>query len=825
MLTASPSAGHATPPADKPPPNAGWATYYHRMGWRLCAIPPGSKGPKTAGWPERDVPDDYWLNHPSEGMGAVLGPSRLVSLDLDDVAGARQALASVGLELDTLLAGAALVQGHPERLRALFTAPASELGRKALAWPPREPGGKPVTVFELRAGPVQDVLPPSIHPGTGRPYAWLKAPWELSCLAPLPDTLLELWQGWDAWRPALEAACPWSQLSAPPGRTWQPPTAGGRVIDAFNQAHDVASILQVHGYRPKGAGRWIAPQSSSGLAGVVLLDSGKVYSHHGSDPLADGHGHDAFDLFALLDHGGDFSAAVRAAADLLGLERPAPTIRPASGELDAPPSEWPEPLPMSAAIAPEPYPIDALPRVISAAVAEARSFTQAPLPLVATAALSALSLAGQHLADVRRAVKLEGPTSLYLLAIADSGERKSTLDGLFLAGIRAWEKEQAEAMEPELKAHRAALAAWEAEVSGVRSKITQLAKTGRESSEWQGHLHNLEERKPEPPLVPRLCFTDATPEALAWNLAKGWPTAGVISSEGGMVLGAHGMGKDSALRNLALLNSLWDAAPLHIDRRASDSFTLRGRRLTLALMVQEAALREFFERTGTLARGSGFLARFLVAWPASTQGSRLFAEPPDHWPAMGAFQRRVRELLDLPLPTDERGELAPPVLDLSQEAKAAWVSFHDAIEGGLGEGGELRDVRDAASKAADSAARLAGLFHVFAHGPAGSIGLASFDPAARIVAWHLSESRRFFNEVALPIELADATRLDRWLLSHAARMGLDHIPTKEAQRLGPIRDRERITAAMEVLDELNRARLVRLERRRLIFINPALLGG
>jgi putative DNA primase/helicase len=137
----------------------------------------------------------------------------------------------------------------------------------------------------------------------------------------------------------------------------------------------------------------------------------------------------------------------------------------------------------------------------------------------------------------------------------------------------------------------------------------------------------------------------------------------------------------------------------------------------------------------------------------------------------------------------------------------------------------LRDVRDAASKAADSAARLACLLHVFAYGPGGSIGLASFEPAARITAWHLSESRRFFNEVALPVELADASRLDRWLLSHAARLGIASIPTKEAQRLGPIRDRERINSAMEVLDELNRARLVRLERRRLIFINPALLEG
>lgn len=819
--TPGPAGATRPPPAPIDDTAARWANYYHGLGWRLCAIPTGTKGPRERGWPARDVPDRHWLARPAEGMGAILGPSGLVSLDLDDVAASRLALAAVGLDLDTLLSGALLVQGNPRRLRGLFAAPGGELSRKALAWPPREAGGKPVTVFELRAGPVQDCLPPTLHPGTGRPYTWLRAPWEVAAPPALPATLLELWQGWDAWKTALSAACPWAPPPVPQGRTWTPPAGtGARVIDAFNAAHDPAALLEAHGYRPTGEGRWIAPASASGLAGVVRLESGKIYSHHAADPLADGQAHDSFDLYTLLEHRGDFTTAVRAAAALLGIQHPPPGPRPVGPELDAPPNAWPEPLPLAAAIPPEPYPTDALPAALRAAVEEAWRFAQAPLPLVATAALSALSLAGQPLADVRRASNLHGPASLYLLAIASSGERKSTLDGIFLSGIRAWEADQAAALEPELKAHRAALSAWEAEVAGIRARITQLAKVGKEASEWKGVLRRLEEHRPAPPPIPRLVFVDATPEALAYSLAKGWPSAGVISSEGGMVLGSHGMGKDSALRNLALLNSLWDAAPLHIDRRSSDSFTLRGRRLTLALMIQEEALREFFERTGTLARGSGFMARFLVAWPESTQGQRLFAEPPGHWPALGAFQRRVRELLDLPLPIDERGELSPPVLDLDPEAKAAWIAFHDAIESSLGEGGELQNVRDTASKAADCAARLACLFHVFEHGPSGHIGPTAFASAARLVAWHLSEARRFFNEVALPVELADATRLDRWLLDHATRMGTDHIATREAQRLGPIRSRERLNAALECLDELNRVRQVRSERRRLIYLNP-----
>jgi putative DNA primase/helicase len=62
------------------------------------------------------------------------------------------------------------------------------------------------------------------------------------------------------------------------------------------------------------------------------------------------------------------------------------------------------------------------------AVEEVQGFTKAPTPLVASSALAALSVAAQAHGDVQRAEKLTGPTSLFILTIADSGERKSTCD-------------------------------------------------------------------------------------------------------------------------------------------------------------------------------------------------------------------------------------------------------------------------------------------------------------------------------------------------------------------------------------------------------------
>ncbi|MBK6677230.1 MAG: DUF3987 domain-containing protein [Rhodocyclaceae bacterium] len=510
---------------------------------------------------------------------------------------------------------------------------------------------------------------------------------------------------------------------------------------------------------------------------------------------------------------------------------------PASGEHqpgddDAPAGDsegngWPDPHSLAAKIEPEPYPLDALPDTIRAAVEEVAGFVKAPVPMVASSALAALSLAIQAHTDAKRLEKLHGPVGLFLLTIADSGERKSTCDGFFTKTISDYEEAQAEAAKPALKDHKAAIEAWEAKRGGVKEKIRQLAKDNKPTAGMESALRELEHDKPEPPRIPRLLYADATPEALAYGLAKQWPSGGVVSAEAGIVFGSHGMGKDSVMRNLGLLNQLWDGKSLTIDRRTSESFTVRGARLTVALQVQEPTLREFFTRSGALARGTGFLARFLVAWPGSTQGMRMIdpdaPDGPATWPHLAAFHRRIAAILDQPAPIDDDGALTPPMLPLTPEAKAAWVEYHNAIEGELSSGGELYDVRDVASKSADNAARLAALFQMF-EGAGGAIGADAFEGASRITAWHLHEARRFFGELALPAELADAARLDSWLIEYCQRERTHLVGKSYAMQYGPLRKRDTLDAAIRELAELDRLQVRKDGKRATLAINPAILG-
>jgi putative DNA primase/helicase len=485
---------------------------------------------------------------------------------------------------------------------------------------------------------------------------------------------------------------------------------------------------------------------------------------------------------------------------------------------------WPELQDLTTRVDPVAYPVTALPDVVRCAVQEVVGFVKAPVPLVATSALGALSLAIQAHADVERAAKLSGPTGLFLLAIADSGERKSTCDGFFTKAIREYESQQQVAAKPVLAGYKSDHDAWEAKRNGLRDKIKALSKSGQPTGAKEQELRTLDRTEPKAPRIPRMIYGDATPEALTYALAKQWPSAGVISSEAGSVFGGHGMGSDSVMRNLAALNQLWEGAALPVERRSSESFTVRGARLTMALQVQETTLRAFFANTKGLARGTGFLARVLVSWPPSTQGTREFTEAPATWPELATFNTRLSAILNRPVPIDFDGALTPAMQKLSPDAKDRWVTFHNSIEVQLSIGGALHDVRDVASKTADNAARLAALFHTF-NGSIGPIDLDAMESGCAIAAWHLSEARRFFGELAMPAELANPTRLESWMLDYCKRENTDKVPTRDIQQFGPggLRDKVTCTHALNELAELGRARIVMDGRKKLVQINPALL--
>ena len=439
--------------------------------------------------------------------------------------------------------------------------------------------------------------------------------------------------------------------------------------------------------------------------------------------------------------------------------------------------------------------------------------------MVASSALAVVSLAAQGLADVARDDRLCGPLSLNFLVIAKSGERKTAADKALGAALTTWESERADALREDIKLNRAALDCWAAEQEGLKAAIKAAVR--KKPEEVEGLRMRLTDHaltKPAEIIAPRLRYEDVNPQSLAFMLATGHPSAALWSDEGGMVTGSHGMGKDSLLGYMAGLNRLWDGGSIHHDRKQAQSVHLEGRRLTVSLMVQPLVLRELAERSGGLTRGSGFLARYLVAAPMSTMGERLYRESPKGMPRLATFHTRIRELLDSPLPKDDQGRLSSPVLPLSPDAFKAWRKYHDEIERELKPLGEYETVCDFAAKSAENAARIAGCLHVF-EGAEGAIAQDTMRRAKVFARWYLREALRALDVLDEPQAWADARLLDAWLAAAGDS------PTRDVLRLGPgpLRDKARRNTAIEVLADLGRARIERDGRRETLVRNPSLL--
>ena len=495
-----------------------------------------------------------------------------------------------------------------------------------------------------------------------------------------------------------------------------------------------------------------------------------------------------------------------------------------TGDTKPPEIAWGEPLPLITTAAPLPYPFESLPLIIRNAVKDVRQATQAPGAMVASCALAAASLACQGICNVQRAANLTGPVNLLFLSIADSGERKSSVDSFFMRGIREYEANARRDAKPDLDQYRADEKTWAAEVRGIEGVIQKQAKNGSPSSDLKERLKILETTRPEPPKVPRLIYSDVTMEALAGGLAK-WSSAGVFSSEGGSFFGSYGMGKDSSMRTVSLFNQQWDALPVTFDRRSCESIALVNTRLTISLMVQESTFRSYIDQNGNgdFLRGSGFLARFLICWPESTQGTRLFCDTPETLTGLETFKSRVIDLLKQT--TVNNDGLALSLLKLCPEAFSEWKTFHDEVEKGLVADGEFSEVRDTAAKCADNAARLAAIFHLFKGGD-GDISIESMRGACDVAVWHLSESRRFFGALALPPKIADAAKLETWLIERCRKEKTGFLSTGEAIQYGPshLRTAEKIHGVLEYLAELDRARVISEGKRKLICINPEVLN-
>jgi hypothetical protein len=310
---------------------------YLQLGWRLCLLRPQSKAPFLHEWNDKlrviSTPEqltEALTRYPNAGLGLVHEHSQTGAIDIDHLEYCALLFKhEMGIDFAEVFDGYPRIKSRDGRDKYVFRVPEGFEGTtRKINWPhpeadPNSPDAairnKRVVLLEFRHKGAQDALPPTIHPDTLQPYSWIIQP--VADIPLIPPAIAAIWLNFNDFKPQFEASCPWSteKPKAPPSPKRQVHSGGESVIDRFNKTYDTAGLLESYGYQRKGK-RWLAPSSSTGIPGVVVLaESGKCYSHHASDPLNDGHSHDAFDVFCILEMGNSFNEAISIARSRLDM--------------------------------------------------------------------------------------------------------------------------------------------------------------------------------------------------------------------------------------------------------------------------------------------------------------------------------------------------------------------------------------------------------------------------------------------------------------------------------------------------------------------------
>ena len=166
---------------------------YIAHGWALCAIDVGRKSPTYSDWQLKPIPID--AADGLDGAGILHVQSGTCAIDIDKAQLAAPWLDARGVDLQSLLDAPEAVRihsGRPGRAKLLY-----RLAKPLRTMKPTGSG------LEFRCATAsgtstQDVLPPTVHPDTHKPYEWLYGEPLLghwSDLPRIPAALYGVWRG------------------------------------------------------------------------------------------------------------------------------------------------------------------------------------------------------------------------------------------------------------------------------------------------------------------------------------------------------------------------------------------------------------------------------------------------------------------------------------------------------------------------------------------------------------------------------------------------------------------------------------------------------
>lgn len=413
------------------------------------------------------------------------------------------------------------------------------------------------------------------------------------------------------------------------------------------------------------------------------------------------------------------------------------------------------------------FPWQALPEMIRGAVLEICANDKLPVALAAQSALAAVSVACQDLVQVDRGIGDLSICSLFLLAVSDSGARKTKGDQAVTGVIQQLDEEAELEYEQQKLRHESEHKFSQDEEHALQRTYASLMRKAYSGAsakaqvaeialdEVRQKLMGLRSRTPEKaPRLRKTLYMQTAMRDLQRSLHENWPAAGWFSNEAADLL------ENRNASDMARLDRMWDGQRIDVIGRTSrESFSVADPRLTLSLMVQPTVFDGFLARKGELAKGIGFLPRALIARAEPSYGARTIDRSQSRltdW--LELFNQRIADLLEYGCVDIDQRSSKRTILHFSPAAQQLWDNQVNEKERQTVDGAKHMHEREFVSRYGEHVARLAALFWFFEAAALIELNESGRRDALRmeipdrivalaieIIEWYLNEFRAIFN--------------------------------------------------------------------------------
>ncbi|ALX92489.1 hypothetical protein AV650_02455 [Serratia fonticola] len=389
------------------------------------------------------------------------------------------------------------------------------------------------------------------------------------------------------------------------------------------------------------------------------------------------------------------------------------------------------------------YPVGDFPPLMRDLINALHDDSQIPMEIIGNAVLAAASMACQSLVNVTLPhAATPQPCSLYLLVIAESGEGKTTINKQIMGPFYEFMEELNADYVRRLSEYKGDIEIWRIKRKIIERNLTSAInhpdiENGFDEEDEKVKLKEHIINKPKIPGRITIIYEDTTLKALIDGMGE-CSQAGFISDEAIIFFKGYVQGQ------FGILNKGWEGGD-HMHSRADGDFIHIKPCLTFSLMAQPKVAKDYFEKKDALAKGVGFLARFLFSTAASTIGNRTdntdFSRSRE---SLEKFHTRVRELLSQQKEHIIRNRIIKKTLTLSMESVQISKQWRNETQDGMAAGKELNHIRDIASKSGDNVARIATIFQFFNNDSSNEVESKYMVNACNIMRWYVEQARKIF---------------------------------------------------------------------------------